>query len=290
MTSGPSGVIGWRGPVSTFPFGALAVAFLAAAGGALGCAGGAPLLHPARALPAGEVRAAGGLSGQIAVGSAAEDLRNAREQAAANPGQPGQPGTNPGYAKGALVAASIAPGLAPYVSGRVGIGSGVEGGITYTGRSARIDLRKSFDVGDVSYSAGAGISVPFYGRHQGDSLPNVDLESLRGYGADVPLLVGWESASGIYKIWAGPRGGWEHVSIGSLTSEPKDIPGVPDTALSADRFYVSAVLGLAVGFRHVHVALEFAGTYNYVSGTYNDNKVSVTGIALTPASALWWTF
>ena len=248
-------------------------------------------MHPARALPAGDIRAAGGLSGQIAVGSAADDLRNARAQAATSPQPQGDPGTNPTYAKGALVAAAIAPGVAPYVSARVGLGYGGEGGITYTGRSVRLDIRKSFDVGDVSYSAGVGVTVPFYGRHQGGDLPNVDLSSIHGYGADIPLLVGWESPGGIYKIWAGPRGGWEHVTIGNLTSEPKD--GAPNTggdALSADRFYAGAVLGFAVGFRHVHVALELEGAYNYASGTYNDNKVSVQGVALTPASALWWTF
>ncbi len=267
-----------------------AVVFLAPAAlcWVAGCAGGAPLLHPARTLPAGDVRAAAGVSGQIVLGSAADDLSNARNQAAANPNQPGPPGSNPAYAKGALVAAAIAPGLAPYVSGRVGIGGGAEGGITYTGRSARIDLRKSFDDGAMSYSVGAGVSVPFYGRHQGDALPNVDLSSLRGYGADIPLLVGWESEGGIYKWWAGPRGGWEHVSISGLTSEPQ--PNDPGNALSADRYYAGAVVGIAAGFRHVHVALELDGSYTYVSGNYNGNNVSVKGFALAPASALWWTF
>lgn len=263
---------------------------VACAGAALvGCAGGSPLLHPARTLPRGEVRAAGGLSGQIAVGSAAEDLRAARAQAAADPGVPGDPGTNPDYAKGALVAASIAPGLAPFVSGRVGLGATSEGGIAYTGRGARIDVRKSIDAGDVSYSAGLGLSVPFYGRQQGGMLPNVDLASVRGYGADLPLLIGWESAAGLYKVWAGARGGWEHVAIATVTSEPR--PALPGSiTLSADRFYAGGVLGLAVGFRHVHVGLELNAAYSLVSGTYNANDVKVSGVALTPASAVWWTF
>jgi hypothetical protein len=257
----------------------------------LGCAGGGPLLHPARTLPRGDVRAAGGLSGQVAVGSAAEDLRNAREQAARDPSVPGDPGRNPDYAKGALVAASIAPGLAPFVSGRVGLGYTSEGGIAYTGRAARIDVRKSLDVGNVSYSLGAGLTVPFYGRAQGSTLPNVDLASVRGYGADVPFLVGWESTGGLYKVWAGARGGWEHVTIGQLTSEPKPVTlGTPSTALDADRFYAGGVLGLAIGFRHVHVALELDAAYSVVNGSYNANQVTVTGVALTPASAVWWTF
>ena len=118
------------------------VAGLVLAIGASGCAGGMPLLHPARTLAAGEVRAAGGLSGQIAVGSIANDLRSARALAATNADLPGLPGSNPAFAKGALVAAAVAPGLAPFVAGRVGIGGQAEGGITYTGRAARIDLRR----------------------------------------------------------------------------------------------------------------------------------------------------
>ena len=58
-------------------------------------------------LGAGDVRAAGGVSANVAVGSLAEDLRTAREIAGRDPtgtNVPGAPGSNPEYAKGALVA------------------------------------------------------------------------------------------------------------------------------------------------------------------------------------------
>ena len=125
-------------------------------------------------------------------------------------------------------------------------------------------MRKSIDVKDVSFSGGVGLSVPFYGRQQGGTLPNVDVASLRGYGADVPLLVGWESAAGLYKVWAGARGGWEHVTIGNVSTEPR--PPGPGITLEADRFFAGGVLGLAVGFRHVHVGLELNAAYSFVSG------------------------
>ena len=32
-----------------------------------------------------------------------------------------------------------------------------------------------------------------------------------GYGADVPVLVGWESQAGLYMLWGGLRAGWEHI-------------------------------------------------------------------------------
>ncbi len=257
-----------------------------------GCAGGGPLLHPARTLPSGEIRAAGGLSGQVAVGSIADDLRGARNEAATNPAAPGAPGSNETYARGALVAAAIAPGLAPFVAARVGIGGEAEGGITYTGRMARIDMRRSFEIGNnVSVSVGAGGSGAFYGRQQGSTLPNVDLSRLRGYGADVPLLIGWESSGAIYRVWAGARAGFEHDSIENLTSEPKGTALGPDpVTLSATRYYGGGLVGLAAGFRHIHVALELDVQYAVVDGQYNQTNVKIRGVALTPASAVWWSF
>ena len=263
-----------------------------AAAGLTGCAGGSPLLHPAQTLASGDVRAAGGLSAQVVVGSLANDLSSARAQAARDPDLPGPPGTNPGYARGALVAAALAPGLAPFVGARVGIGGQAEGGIAYTGRGVRIDMRRAFTLGTgTALSIGGGVSAPFYGRQQGEPLPNVDLSSLRGYGADVPVLVGWESSAGIYRAWAGVRGGFEYDSIENLTSEPKPVTlGVPPIGLSATRYYGSALVGLAAGFRYLHVALELDATYQTAHGRYNGTTVDVQGVALTPATAVWWQF
>src|SRR5687768_13288424 len=82
----------------------VAVCFLVCA--STGCGGGTPLLHPARTLATGDLRAAGGVSANIAPGSLGEDLRHAREIAARDPEAPGPPGSNPDYAKGALVSAA----------------------------------------------------------------------------------------------------------------------------------------------------------------------------------------
>src|SRR5579872_3469019 len=130
---------------------------IACAGACAACGGGMPLLHPARTLDTGEVRAATGLSGQFAVGNLGESLSAARSEAASNAGGPGPPGTDPTYAKGALVAASVGPGVAPFVAARVGIGARAEGGISYTGRGARIDMRRSLDFAAWSVSVGGGV-------------------------------------------------------------------------------------------------------------------------------------
>ncbi len=69
----------------------------------------------------------------------------------------GSPGSSPEYAKGALGrGAAIAPGIAPFVGMRVGIGDQFEGGLAYTGRTVRLDVRRSFDDGPWSLSIGVG--------------------------------------------------------------------------------------------------------------------------------------
>ncbi len=249
-----------------------------------------PLLHPARTLPQGDVRMMAGTSAQFAGGALATAVAQAREEASQRTEVPGPPGTDPTYARGALVVAAVAPGMAPVLGGRVGIGSRFEGGLATTGRAARVDIRRAFAMSDAAdFSMGLGASAPFYGGDSG-SLPNVDLAKLRGYGVDLPLLVGWESQAGLYKVWAGGRAGYDRVSLENVSSDPR--PGVPGPGigLKTDRFWAGGVLGLMVGFRHLHVALEVQAAYVALDGTYNENAVKLSGFSLTPATALSWEF
>jgi hypothetical protein len=274
-----------KGNVSLSPS-VLAVVAVLSCGG---CAGGTPLLHPARTLPLGEIRAATGFSGTVLAAGLESAVRTATNEAAAGGGAPG---ADTAYAKGALAAASAGPGLAPIIAVRAGIGMQAEGGIGYTGRSARIDVRRSFDLTPHwALSIGIGGSTALYGHQDGDPLPGVDLEHLHGFGADVPVLVGYQSDGDLYMLWLGARAGWEHVDIGDLTSEPQaTVIGPAPTSLSATRYWGGGLLGAAAGFRHVHVAMEIDASYASVSGQFGGVRASVSGLVLTPAAALWWRF
>lgn len=250
-----------------------------------------PLLHPAKTLPQGSVRAFAGFSDNVAVAGFANAIRGAINDAAANPNVPGPPGSDITYARGALVAASVAPGLAPVAGARVGLGEQFEAGLAYTGRAIRADVRRSFELGGRwSLGVGVGGSATVFGQAQGTSLPNVDLEAVHGWGADIPVQVGYESDAGLYMFWVGARGGWEHVEVGSLESEAGGNLGAPPVPLSANRFWTGGLVGAALGFRHVHVAVELDVSYANVEGDYNDTHVAVQGVSLAPAAALWWRF
>ncbi len=275
---------------------------------ASGCGGGLPLLHPARTLPPGELRLSAGFSGNVAVGALADAANQARQAAAVDPaaGAPAAGGAASeashaaavkAYAEGAMVAASVGPGLSPLVGGRVGLasapdGGGYEGGLAYTGRAARADIRRSFELMPRwAMSVGAGGSAILNGRQEGSALADVDLGRMHGWGVDVPVVIGYESDGDLYIVWVGARGGGEHVDLRGGTGAPGSAgTTTAPSSLSATRFWGGGLLGLAIGFRHLHVAMELDVSYATVTGDYNSVHAQIRGLTVAPASALWWRF
>jgi hypothetical protein len=227
------------------------------------------------------------------MGGLATAIRDATNEAARNALAGGANGpTGPGdvtFAKGAVALAAVAPGIAPVAGARVGLGDGFEGGLTYTGHAVRADARRAFPLSSAwALSLGVGGSAVLYGRGQeaDAALPDVDLGGLHGWGADAPLLLGYQSDGDLYMFWIGARGGWEHVAIGDLPGEP----GTTPSSLAATGVSVGGLVGLAAGFRHVHVAMEFDAGYGDVSGDYGGAHVHITGMTVGPAAAVWWLF
>jgi hypothetical protein len=226
-----------------------------------GCGGGAPLLHPAHVLPPGAVRAGAGLSGQIVL----------RPPPAAN--------GVPTPAK--LQQITAAPGVAPWVGARIGIRGDNEGGLTYTGRSVRLDGRHAFSLGTPTLSVGLGASALAAQRPGGGG----DGSSVFGGGFDVPILFGAKSASDLYSIWVGPRAGMEflsgRVAINSMS---------PLSSVTARHIFAGVLAGIKVGFRHVHAAIELDFAYHRADGTFADGKVGLSQLTLTPGGALLLSF
>jgi hypothetical protein len=244
-----------------------------------GCAGGLPMLHPAQALRPVEVRAAAGFSANVVGADFAGAMHDARVEAASNPAP-----RDATFARGALAAAAVGPGLAPWVAARVGLGGSFEAGLSYSGRALRADVRRAFELATGwAASVGAAGSTVVGGHPEGGELPGVDVGGLHGWGADVPVLVGFESDAQLYMAWLGARAGWEHVDISATGGG--GLPG-----LSATRYWAGGLFGIAVGFRHVHVAVEIDASYATVSGEYGGVQGTVHGLVLAPASALWWRF
>lgn len=241
------------------------------AAGTTACAGSTPLLHPAHTLPAGNVSAGAGVVGEIA----ALDVD----------------GTASPEADGVLHDFAVAPGVGPWVGGRVGLPGDNELGLTYAGRNIRLDARHAFDLSEqkiyLSIEAGGAAVVP---RERGD-----DLGSVHGGGADVPILVGWRSDAELYSVWAGPRAGFRLLT-GDIVATELSATNPPDQLLpfSGRDVWFGGLVGAKAGFRTFHVALELDVAYHLANGTFGEEgatlEVSLGQLTVSPSAALLLTF
>jgi hypothetical protein len=237
------------------------IGLLAAAGG---CGGGVPLMHSAHVLSPGDTSFGAGASARVAVLEA--------ESADDRPSR-------------VMEDLGFGAGVAPVVLGRIGIEGGNEAGLTYAGRSIRIDGRHAFDLGnDWALSLGAGGSAVLPRR---DVQGREDAASAYGPGIDVPVLFGTHAGSGIYSLWLGPRVGFEYLR-GNVDEGLIDGTGLEGELLPLEgtHFWAGGVLGIRVGFRHVHVAIELDGAWHHGSGTVGTFNGSFDQVSLTPAGAL----
>lgn len=263
------------------------------------CGGGAALLHPAHVLGLGRVSAGAGASGQFVFGTGASAIDQGRTAATQS-----TPDTQErAFVEGVVSQTALAPGLAPWVGARAGLGGSNEGGLIYTGRTVRVDARHAFGNDTVALSIGAGASavlmhppsrsdlqtppVPTAGRF---ALSTYNL-SARGWGLDVPVLVGWRSSASIVEAWAGVRAGVERVTGDLETVEPGDERGFASVAVL--RGYGGGLAGAAIGFAPLAVALEIDVAYQAVSATTDfpsrtptERDTHLSGLTIAPSGAL----
>ena len=180
---------------------------------------------------------------------------------------------------------AFAPGIAPWVGARYGLGNDFDAGLMYTGRAARLDGRRAFVFGDkeqAAVSLGIGLSGLLPARDD-------DFASrVGGFGADIPVLIGWRSTADIYAIWAGARGGIEILrGQRELPEDPND-PSAPLLSEDIDGVHghVGGVLGLRVGFRYIFAVLELGGRMHWANGSVGDVDVAISQFALAPAGAI----
>lgn len=236
-----------------------------------GCGGGVPLLHGAHVLPPGDTAFGAGASAQIGV-------------LAADPGT-GRPSR-------VFEDLGFGAGVAPVVTGRVGIEGQNEAGLTYTGRSIRLDGRHAFDIGnDWALSLGAGGSALVPRRDVEGGPEGADDASAYGPGFDIPILFGTHAGAGIYTLWAGPRLGFQHLTgaVDGALVDPTARPG-SSLPLEGTHFWAGGVMGVRVGFRHLHVALEVDAAWHHGQGTLGDERTSFDQVSIAPAGGLILTF
>lgn len=266
---------------------------------AAACGGGTPILQSPHALPQGRVEAGGGVSSQISLGTSRQQIDAAREIDGAGVNRE----LSSEYLRGAFQSAQVAPGVAPWVGASVGLGSGNDGGLTYTGRSLRLGFRHVFDWDRYGLSAGLGVSS-IATRSGSAAISDTSSEGLtggvdwsaRGLGADLPVVFGWAARADVVALWVGARVGFE-----SLYGELPFASGGLESEAEADlqRWYGGGLLGFSAGIEPIWVRVEFDASFSRGRGEATlpwadseQERVSerVSALALTPAGAIFVRF
>jgi len=165
-----------------------------------------------------------------------------------------------------------AGGMAPLMAFRYGLSDRVDLGATVVGTSLHGSIRYALRLRDgiPKMTLMAGLA-PFAG-------PVTRADSAWRFGADAPIVLGVDFSS-LVELWIGPRLRLEHTT-GSFGESATAQDGHA-TGLS-----IGGVVGLAIGFRHLHVLLELTTAFESWTGELAATPLKAQGIALTPAFAL----
>ncbi|MFN7697032.1 MAG: hypothetical protein ACK6CU_13775 [Deltaproteobacteria bacterium] len=226
---------------------ALALGTLLAAG-ALGCAPSLPAFAGSRTTPDGRVDVVLGMAGRLPTGE---------------------------LAAGDALSLAGPSGIAPAAGVRVGVAEDVDVGLVVSSASGRAELRWGGRVGPLR----AHVGLAGFG---GYAVTGLDENGAQGSGwragALVPLTLAFDVA-GILEAWLGARVALERVE-GAL--------GPPSLGVRSAAWGLrgGGVVGLALGFRRVHVLAELAIDGEHWSGQNGASPFERAGVALTPAFAL----
>jgi hypothetical protein len=259
------------------------------------------MLHPAHALPIGTVSAGAGVSSQFASDHIDAVIDRGRSAAAQSLQDPVNAET---YATGVLARALVGPGASPWVSARVGLQEDLEAGLTYVGRSVRLDGRYARPIHDAwALSLGLGATALLFSPDSSSlgsspdgtaAAPEAEFGlDARGWGADIPILLGYQSFGGFFEAWGGLRVGYETLS-GELRANLRDADS-PLMDASGSRIWAAGLAGFSLGVPPVWFRFELATTAHRLSGDVSSTNesaepsvasVELTGWSFAPSGSL----
>jgi hypothetical protein len=160
-------------------------------------------------------------------------------------------------------------GVAPVAFVRHGLTDDVDLGVEAAGSSLLLSLR-----GQLRHRSGLrliGGVAPYVG------LVHDDGTAVRAGGA-LPIGIAFDAFS-VLEAWLGARIAVEHV-----TGEMGPDAAAQSASLTGLR--AGGVVGIAAGFRRLHVLVELGVDYEHWTGALADSSIERSGVVLTPGFAL----
>ncbi len=276
-----------------------------------GCASTLSTQQTARTLAPGQVQVSGGAGFFVPVGTIVRVVDAGIEQgeAARDAVESDRPYSLSEEAQQELLTAGVAlmvapPGVNPELMVRVGVVDRVDVGLRYSGISLRGDLKvqlssggeagvgrflepgqRSFDV-----ALGVGVARHFFSSPVLDVLEVVKMGDFSRYDVEVPLYLSADWGD-IFKLYAAPKYIYSHTRLDArlvdYAQQGKPVTGF-DASLPATvgSHFVGSTVGLALGYKYVHVYAEVTGGYFRSKPRLFGVERDLGGVALMPSVGL----
>lgn len=232
---------------------------------ATGCAPSLATMQPAHVGPKGTVQATAAMEIGIPTGTIIQaiDAGKTLSDRAAN----GEPLTDADreqlYGAGINLVASP-PSLGPHFALSYTPLDRLEVGVRYAGQGWRLGGRYQLvrkEEGPFDLVVGLGVTRSTYKLPLSDIIPVLKIDDFSRWTFDLPVLVG--TSRSWYRVWAGPKLVHSRFDIGMRLAIPNELPEI--AAFGGSSTFLGGVGGLAIGYRHLFLALEL--TVGHLSGS-----------------------
>lgn len=276
-----------------------------------GCATTLSTMQTARTLAPGQVQVSGGMGLFLPLGNLVRVVDTGIDQGeeAKDAIDEDRPYALDEEAQQRLLTAGVAlmvapPGINPELMVRVGVVDRVDVGVRYSGISLRADAKlllahggdsdegRRLEAGQRSYDVALGVGVArhFFSSPVLDVLEVVELGDFRRYDVEVPLYVSADFGD-IFKLYGAPKyvfsRTWLDSRLVDYSRQGKPVSGF-DASLPAvvNSHFVGSTVGLALGYRYVHLFAELTGGYVLCKPTLFGAERQLGGVTLFPSVGL----
>lgn len=253
-----------------------------------------PQLYPAKPLAKGTTEFGAGVSGDLPLGPTRRQLRKVTHAVGPSADPAAAAEQEARAVEAAILETALAPGIAPWLAARGGIGWNSEAQLSTSGRRLRLGVRHGIELpNEIWASAGFGAaSLHQRTSNSDDGSENREdapyLHGAGGFGLDIPVVIGWQSRGQIIALWAGIVVGLDQLSA-------RLEPSRADVAIV--RRYGAGLLGLSAGLEPIRVRAELAANYSSgraevrgLGGGPDPRPVALRGFSLAPAAAIAFEF
>ncbi|NPC85241.1 hypothetical protein HPC49_44480, partial [Pyxidicoccus fallax] len=276
-----------------------------------GCATTLSTQQTARPLAPGQVQVSGGLGVFLPLGNLVRVVDTGIDQGeeARDAIEEDRPYALGEEAQQRLLTAGVAlmvapPGVNPELMVRVGVVDRVDVGLRYSGISLRADAKVLLfhggdadetgwvEVGQRSYDVALGLGAArhFFSSPVLDVLEVVELGDFSRYDVEVPLYVSADFGD-VFKVYGAPKYVFSRTRLDErlvdYSRQGKPVSGF-DASLPAtvNSHFVGSTVGVALGYRYVHVFAELTGGYIFCNPTLFGIERELGSVTVFPSLGL----